>query len=44
MEEELSYLQELMVEKDSLDPAFVHAQRLLSRGEFFVEFRPDLEQ
>ncbi|XP_065062150.1 KH domain-containing, RNA-binding, signal transduction-associated protein 2-like isoform X2 [Rhopilema esculentum] len=31
MEEELSYLQELMVEKDSLDPAFVHAQRLLSR-------------
>ncbi len=32
MAEELSYLQELLLEKDSLDPSFVHAQRLLLQG------------
>eukprot|EP00112_Aurelia_sp_Birch-Aquarium-sp1_P006756 Seg1739.6 transcript_id=Seg1739.6/GoldUCD/mRNA.D3Y31 product="KH domain-containing RNA-binding signal transduction-associated protein 3" protein_id=Seg1739.6/GoldUCD/D3Y31 len=31
MAEEMSYLQELALEKDSLDPSFVHAQRLLLR-------------
>lgn len=27
------YLPELMAEKDSLDPSFVHAMRLLAEGE-----------
>lgn len=31
MEQE-KYLPELMVEKDSLDPSFVHAMRLLAEG------------
>lgn len=31
MEEE-KYLPELMAEKDSLDPSFVHASRLLAEG------------
>lgn len=38
MAEEMSYLQELALEKDSLDPSFVHAQRLLLRGEISLTF------
>ena len=34
MADELNYVQELALEKDNLDPSFVHAQRLLSQGEF----------
>ena len=29
------YLPELMAEKDSIDPSFVHAVRLISKGNFF---------
>ena len=38
MAEDMSYLQELALEKDSLDPSFVHAQRLLLRGEILITF------
>ena len=30
------YLPELMAEKDSIDPSFVHAVRLISNGELFI--------
>lgn len=29
----MNYVQELVLEKESLDPSFVHAKRLLSQGE-----------
>ena len=38
MAEEMTYLQELALEKDSLDPSFVHAQRLLLQGEISLTF------
>ena len=36
MAEEMNYLQELVLEKNNLDHSFVHAQRLLSQGEYRV--------
>lgn len=35
MEQE-KYLPELMAEKDSLDPSFIHAMRLLAEGKTWV--------
>lgn len=40
MENDDKYLPELLAEKDSLDPSFTHAMKLLNAGEvfFFVCF------
>ena len=34
------YLPELMAEKDSIDPSFVHAVRLISNGKFLIQLSP----
>ena len=36
------YLPELMAEKDSIDASFVHAVRLITKGELETGFRIDV--
>lgn len=36
MENDDKYLPELLAEKDSLDPSFTHAMKLLNAGEVFL--------
>lgn len=38
MENDDKYLPELLAEKDSLDPSFTHAMKLLNAGDFFLLF------
>lgn len=42
MENDDKYLPELLAEKDSLDPSFTHAMKLLNAGEVFFLFVFDI--